>query len=417
MEKYHIEGGVPLRGEVDISGAKNAALPILAASVMTKGENCFTCCPEISDVDSMVRILEALGCSIRRDGETMAVDATGLSDWRIPDHLMKEMRSSVFLAGSLLARCGEAVISNPGGCNIGKRPIDIHIKGLKALGAVVERHTDSIVLKADKLKGTHIRLDYPSVGATENLLLAATAAQGTTIIENSAREPEITDLQEYINRCGGRVFGAGTGRIVIEGGMKLAGSDHRIIGDRIEAGSYLLMAMGTGGEVFLRGIKAEPIGSLIEVLESGGYSIKEDEGGVWARSKGHGLVSCRVTTKPYPGFPTDLHPQLAAFLTANGKSSSIEETIFENRFNYAKQLVKMGADIEILEKKVIIGSNKILYGEKITAEDLRGGAALIIAGLMATGDTIVQNTRYIKRGYSRLSEKIGLLGGKIREYE
>lgn len=417
LYNYHIKGGRRLSGEVEISGAKNAVLPILAASVITSGENVFTGCPEISDVDSMIKILKALGCRVSQSGQSLCVDASFLSKCRIPEAFMKEMRSSVFLAGSLLARCGEAVISNPGGCRIGERPIDLHIDGLSRMGAHVRQTEDRIIIKSGKLKGADIALAYPSVGATENLMLAATAADGITRIRNSAREPEIVDLQEYINACGGCVKGAGSDVIEITGGKKLHGCCHRVIPDRIEAATYLLMALATGGEILLKGADRRTMGALISLLEQGGYYIGEDAGGIRAKAAGREKLCCNVSTAPYPGFPTDMQPQLTAFLTRSGRGSVIEENIFENRFGYAKQLKKMGADIEISEKKVIIKDNNILCGTDVEAEDLRGGAALVMAGLMAEGDTVVKNTKYIKRGYGKLEEKIRLIGGDIRGYE
>ncbi len=417
MSDYHVKGGNRLSGEVKISGAKNAVLPILAASVITKGENIFTMCPDISDVESMVKILNALGCKVIRDGDTLCVNASYLSECRIPDELMKEMRSSVFLAGSLLARCGEAVISNPGGCRIRERPIDLHIKGLRKMGVHVVHTAETIKLQAENLKGAHISLDYPSVGATENLMLAAMAAEGVTRIENSAREPEIIDLQQYINRCGGCVKGAGTNVIEVIGGKDLKGCEHKIISDRIEAGTYLLMALATEGEILLKETDRRLIAPLISILEQSGYGIGYSKNEIWAKASGSEHVRCHIHTAPYPGFPTDLQPQLTAFLTKAGRGSSVEENIFENRMEYVKQLKKMGADIEISEKKVIINNNNILCGTDVKAEDLRGGAALIIAGLMAEGDTVIRNTKYIKRGYSKLEEKIRLLGGEIRENE
>lgn len=418
MKSYHIKGGTALSGKVRVSGAKNAALPILAASVMTQGENLFTACPEISDVDSMMRILQALGCKICRQGEYVSVNADGMSRCRIPDELMKEMRSSVFLAGALLARCGEAVISNPGGCNIGERPIDIHIDGLTKLGAQVRQTEDAIIIRAERLRGRDISLSYPSVGATENLMLAAVAAEGTTRILNSAREPEIVELQNYINGCGGRVSGAGTGAITIcgkSGGLR--GCQHCILPDRIEAGTYLLMALATGGDVVLEGIQRVYLESLLEILEDSGYEIQCEKSWIRGRASGTERICRHITTAPFPGFPTDLQPQMTAFLTKNGAGSVVEEKIFEKRMEYAKQLKKMDAHIEISEKQVIIKDNNMLCGACVEAQDLRGGAALIIAGLMAEGNTIVRNTKYIKRGYSRLEDKISALGGEIIEHE
>ena len=417
MYNYHIRGGSRLSGELEVAGAKNAILPILAASVVTAGENTLTGCPDISDVRSMTRILKALGCRVSGNAGELSVDASFLSECRIPENRMKEMRSSVFLAGSLLARCGEVVISNPGGCRIGARPIDIHIRGLQQLGAHVKQNEDTILIRAEKLRGTDIRLAYPSVGATENLMLAALAAEGTTRIINAAREPEITDLQEYINRCGGCIKGAGSGTVEVTGGRMLHGCRHEVMPDRIEAATYLMMALGTGGDILLKNVEIEHLQPLIDILKQGGYHVECRENELRAAAHGGERICCNIKTAPYPGFPTDMQPQIVTFLTRSGKGSVIEENIFENRLGYAKQLKKMGADIEISGKKVIIENNNILCGAEVEAEDLRGGAALVIAGLMAQNDTVVKNTKYIKRGYSRLEDKVRLLGGDIREYE
>lgn len=417
MEVYHIKGGNVLSGEIEVCGAKNAALPLLAASVMTRGNNLFTSCPHISDVDSMIKILKALGCEIFVDEGQVHINSDGMSSFRIPDSLMREMRSSVFLAGSLLARCGEAVISNPGGCDIGKRPIDIHIEGLKKLGAFVDRTEENIIIKSGCLKGTDVVLPYPSVGATENIMMAALAAKGTTRIINCAREPEIADLAGYINSCGGRITGAGTSVITIDGEVELRGCKYKIMPDRIEAGTYLLMVLATGGRLKLIDVDPLTLSSLTDLLTDGGYDIRIAERSIYAGASCHKNMRCHVTTAPYPGFPTDLQPQLTTFLTKNGAGSVVEEKIFEKRFEYVKQLKKMGADIEISGKKVIINNNNILCGTEVEAGDLRGGAALVIAGLMAEDTTVVSNTKYIKRGYSGLVDKITALGGDIAENE
>lgn len=417
LDKYRIKGGNVLSGTVEISGAKNAALPIIAASVMTKGESVLKACPDISDVGSMVKILRALGCRIIRSKDDISIYPDSMDRCIIPDDLMKEMRSSVFLAGALLTRCGEAVISSPGGCDIGKRPIDIHIDGLKKLGASVVHTDERLILRAENMKGADIMLPYPSVGATENIMMAALGASGTTRIINCAREPEIVDLQKYLNSCGADISGAGTGTIRIEGSADLTGCMHDMLPDRIEAGTYMLMALATGGKITLSGINGKLLAPLICVLKEAGYHIELGERYIKASSSGKEKVKCRVSTEPYPGFPTDLQPQLTAFLTGNGAGSVIKENIFEKRFEYVEQLKKMGADIEIFEKEVIINNNNILCGTHVTAKDLRGGAALMIAGFMAEGETIVGNTKYIKRGYSRIREKIAGLGGEITEYE
>lgn len=415
MDSYHIKGGNVLKGCIEVSGAKNAALPILAATVATRGENLLMGCPEISDVTSMVRILKALGCTIKSDGQTMSVNAETMAECRIPDRLMKEMRSSVFLAGALLSRCGEAIISNPGGCDIGKRPIDMHLNGLRQLGVHVFREEDHLLLEGGNLKGANIMLPYPSVGATENIMLAALSAEGYTRIVNSAREPEIVDLQNYINKCGGRISGAGTGVITIEGRRPLTGCKHKIMPDRIEAGTYLIMALATGGEIKLEGIDYQLLSPLIDILQRAGYCIEWGNGYIKGKALGKEHIECVVNTAPYPGFPTDLQPQLTVLLTGIGAGSSVHENIFEKRLEYGEQLKKMGADIEICEKEVIINNNKILYGANVVAQDLRGGAALIIAGLSADGETVVTNTKYVKRGYSGLINKVACIGGVITE--
>lgn len=417
MDNYRIKGGNVLSGTVAISGAKNAALPVIAAAVMTKGESVISSCPDISDVDSMLKILHALGCEIKRHDEEISIVPDGMDRCIIPDELMKEMRSSVFLAGALLTKCGEAVISSPGGCNIGKRPIDIHIEGLKKLGASVIQTEDRLILRAENMTGTDILLPYPSVGATENIMMAALGASGVTKVINCAREPEIVDLQKYLNACGANIRGAGTGIITIEGKTSLNGCMHKILPDRIEAGTYLLMALATGGNIHLSGINGRLLKPLIDILKDAGYDIKLGENFICAVSSGKEKVKCNVSTEPYPGFPTDLQPQLTAFLTRNGAGSVVRENIFENRLGYAEELKKMGADVEISEKEVIINNNNILCGGHVAAKDLRGGVALMIAGLMAEGETKVENTKYIKRGYSYIKEKIEGLGGEITENE
>ena len=417
MGRYQVRGGRKLSGSIKTDGSKNAVLPVLAAAVATGGESIIENCPAISDVDSMISILEALGCRICRDGTDISVDAAGISDCSIPDGLMKEMRSSVFLAGALAARYGEAVITSPGGCRIGSRPIDIHLEGLRKLGAVIHSEDGRIHIEAADLKGTDIMLPYPSVGATENLMMAALGAEGVTTIRNSAREPEIADLQGYINCCGGRVTGAGTGIIRIEGRHRLTGIRYRISEDRIEAGTYILMALGTGGDIFLEDVPERNLGILTDILQQAGVDVMFCDGGVRVRQGLFSGICTDIDTSPFPGFPTDLQPQMVAFLAGCGKGSRIRENIFENRLGYAGQLRKMGADIEILRKEVIIKDNSLLHGATVEAEDLRGGAALVSAALMAEGTTDILNTGYIRRGYSRLVLKVKKLGGEIEEYE
>ncbi|NBI63862.1 UDP-N-acetylglucosamine 1-carboxyvinyltransferase [Clostridiales bacterium] len=413
MESYHIRGGNPISGEHAVSGAKNAALPILAASIVTGEENLFSGCPRISDTAIMREILRYLGCKTLLSGDQLLVDASGLHGEEIPKALMEKMRSSIFLVGPLLTRRGRAVISQPGGCAIGKRPIDIHIKALSQLGADIEEKDGQLIFTGTKLTGANILLDFPSVGATENVMMAALGARGETVIHNSAREPEIMDLQDYLNSCGARIKGAGTSRIIVKGGYPLHGASHRIMGDRIEAGTYLLAAAGTGGELLVKGIEADAIKSLLKCLRHAGCHVKKQPGQVWLKGPKRLSSAGRIQTAPYPGFPTDLQPQLSAVMTMAEGKTRMEEGIFENRFQYAKQLIKMGADIEIFQRTAIIKGVNFLQGECVTAEDLRGGAALVLAGLMAQGETMVEQIGFIERGYCDFPEGLKKLGGDI----
>lgn len=413
MESYQIRGGNPISGEHAVSGAKNAALPMLAASIVTGEENVFAGCPRISDTLIMREILCHLGCKILPSGGQLLVDASGLHEEEVPKALMKKMRSSIFLIGPLLTRCGRAIISQPGGCAIGKRPIDIHIEALSQLGADIEERGDQLIFTGTRLTGANILLDFPSVGATENVMLAALGAQGETVIHNSAREPEIVDLQNYLNGCGAQIKGAGTSRIVIKGGNPLHGTCHTIMGDRIEAGTYLMAAAGTGGELVVKGTEADTIKHLLKCLQHAGCRIKNNAGEIWLKGPERLVAAGKIRTAPYPGFPTDLQPQFGAIMAKAKGGTHIEETIFENRFQYAKQLIKMGADIEISERTVIIRGVDVLQGRHVAAEDLRGGAALVLAGLMAQGETIVENTGFIERGYCDFPEGLKKLGGDV----
>lgn len=415
MESYHIRGGNPITGEYTVKGAKNAVLPILAASVITEDESCFLNCPDISDVADMVQILEALGCRIVRDEEgQITVHAETMTRCEVPCDLMKKIRSSVFLAGPLLARCGRAVISQPGGCAIGSRPLDIHIRGFHQLGVKIEEKDRKYILNGETMMGANIILDFPSVGATENLMTAALGAKGETVLHNVAKEPEIIQLQDYLNQCGARIRGAGTSTISIKGQPRLHGCGHRIMGDRIEAGTFLLAAAGTGGELTVNGIDPVWVRSLTRILKGAGCKIRKTENGLHLAAPQRLKLSGKIQTEPYPGFPTDLQPQLAAaFATGDGKVR-IQEKIFENRFQYINQLRKMGADIEFSGRIAIIKGVKSLQGATLEAEDLRGGAALVLAGLMAEGETTVRNVHYIERGYCRFHEALKELGGDIR---
>lgn len=413
MESYHIRGGNPICGEYTVKGAKNAALPILAASIMTGEENVFARCPCISDIVIMREILESLGCKLKETGDRLLVDASGIASYEVPAALMGKMRSSIFLVGPLLTKCGRAVISQPGGCAIGKRPIDIHIKALSQLGADIEEKNGRLIFTGNHMEGANIVLDFPSVGATENIMMAALGAKGETTIYNSAREPEICDLQNYLNSCGAKIKGAGTSRIVIKGGACLHGTCHSIMGDRIEGGTFLLAAAGTGGELLLKGVETDVMKQILKYLRYAGCKVKRQPDSIWLRGPGRLFSTGRMQTAPYPGFPTDLQPQFAAVMAAAIGETKIEERIFENRFKYADQLIKMGADIEIFQRTAIIEGVEFLRGTQVEAEDLRGGAALVLAGLMAYGETTVENIGFIERGYCGFPEELKKLGGDI----
>ena len=413
MAEYLVRGGNPLKGEFVPHGAKNAALPILAASILTGEESVFYRCPQISDVVIMKSILEALGCRINEAGDVFSVDSSGVSCCEVPEYLMDKMRSSVFLAGPLLARCGRAVIGQPGGCSIGKRPIDLHIKSLRKLGARVEETERGVVFTAENLKGANIVLDFPSVGATENIMMAALGAEGTTVIHNAAREPEIADLQNYLVKCGARIHGAGTSKIIIDGARSLHGACHEIMGDRIEAGTFLMAAACTGGQLKVKDIDPSWLKTCCRFLKYAGCSIKKFPDAIELKAPERLYSAGKVKTAPYPGFATDLQPQFTAVMAGAIGETRVEENIFESRFGFIKELLKMGADIEISRRIAIIKGKEFLYGNRIEAADLRGGAALVLAGLMAQGETHIDNIEFIERGYSGFHRELRKLGADI----
>lgn len=416
LDTYHIRGGYYLNGEVALSGAKNSVLPIFAASVVTGAQSKIVNCPEISDAENMRDILKMLGCSVHKDGGTVVIDSAQISAHTIGEKLMSTMRSSVFLAGSLLVRCGIAEIGKPGGCKIGARPIDIHIDMLKALGAEAEENEGRVVLKARKLKGAQLTLPFPSVGATENTIIAASCADGETVLSNAAREPEIVDLQDFLNRCGAKIKGAGTHTVTIEGVKELHAAEYEIIPDRIEAGTFMCMAAATKGEIHIKNARPAHLETVSEALEALGCEIRTTQNGMWIKQAKPLRGTVEITTAPFPGFPTDLQPQFTAAVCAAGLTGVVREKIFENRFGYAKELNKMGAAIEICGKNAIITRGHLLKGNRVVAEDLRGGAALVTAALAAEGDSIVCGTEYIKRGYFSLDKKLRLLGAEIKEH-
>ena len=411
---YCIQGTYPLDGEITVQGAKNAVLPILAATIINGGRNVIHNCPKLRDVEKTIDILEALGCKVLPLGNTIVVDSGPMDEFVIKESLMRQMRSSIFFLGAIIARCGEAVVSMPGGCEIGMRPVDLHLKGLKMLGIDITEENGYIICKANKLHGAKIHLDFPSVGATENIILAAVAANGTTIITNAAREPEIVDLQNFLCRMGASVKGAGTDTVVIEGGKRLYGVDYTIMPDRIAAGTYLTCCGAAGGSVFLKNVSTCDMTSMLSVLTNMGAKIKQEKNSL------HMTVSKRlksfgtVRTMPYPGFPTDIQsPFLALACLASG-TSVIVETIFENRFRNAEELVRMGADIRVDGKTAVVIGTKRLHGARVCACELRGGASLVAAALGAEGTTIVTNVEYIDRGYENFEKNLTSCGAYIK---
>ena len=401
-------------------GAKNSVLPVLAATLLNKGTSILENCPELDDVTTMLEILGALGCSIRRKGSRIEVDASKLAASSIPEELAKKMRSSIIILGSLLARCGEVLVSYPGGCEIGLRPIDMHLKALMQMGAQIDGISDGMLrCRAEKLTGCEILLDYPSVGATENIMLAASLAEGETIIQNAAKEPEIDDLQAFLRKMGVKVSGAGTGVIRIQGIHEIKTEPvHRIIPDRIVAGTYLAATAATGGSLVITGVEYDHVGSVLYCLKRCGCRIRNYSGNVIAlESSGKLSALDLVRTSPYPGFPTDMQPQLVALLSKCKGTSVVVETVFENRFRYTEQLMKLGADISIQGRAAIIRGTDRLKAAQLEARDLRGGAALVIGALSAEGTSSISGVGYIDRGYERMEKVLSSIGADIKRVE
>lgn len=401
-------------GTVRVSGAKNSVLPIIAASLLgEKGVSVICDAPPLDDVKTIHNVLEKLGASLTYSNETIHVNAENLHSYEAPYELVRKMRASFLVMGPLLARAGQARISLPGGCAIGTRPIDQHLKGFEAMGAVIGLGQGYIEAKVDgRLKGAKIYLDVASVGATENIMMAATLAEGTTIIENAAREPEIVDLANYLNKMGAVVRGAGTGVIRIEGVDHLQGAEHTVIPDRVEAGTYMVAAAMTGGDVYVEGAIADHLGPVIAKMEEMGITIEPDENGIRVRAE-QPLKAVDVKTLPYPGFPTDMQSQMMALLLAAEGTSVVTETVFENRFMHVDEFNLMNANIKVEGRTSVVTGPAKLKGAKVTATDLRAGAALICAGLIAEGTTEVGGVHHIDRGYVHLAEKLSALGADI----
>ncbi len=414
MEKYVINGGHRLSGEISIQGAKNAVLPILAASVVSDKVSTIANIPNLRDVDIMIKILDSIGARTLKEGDTVTVDPSTINKVEVPEELVREMRSSIIIMGAMLARFKEVRLAFPGGCEIGLRPIDLHLKALRQMGAVIEEAHGFLDCKTAGLKGCEIQLDYPSVGATENIMLAAVTADGTTTIVNAAREPELIDLQNYLNKAGAKINGAGSSIITIEGVKKLCSCYHRIIPDRIVAGTYMTAAALTRGEVYLKDIVTDHILSIIAKLKEAGAIVYANKNSLKIIGPNRPSAIEMLQTLPYPGFPTDMQAQIMALLTVANGASVINETIFENRFKQAEELHRMGANIKTFGKVAVIKGVKELTGAKVSAKDLRGGASLVLAGLIAQGTTEISNIYHISRGYDSMIEILTGLGADIR---
>jgi len=413
MDIWNIRGGSRLERACTVQGSKNASLPIIAASLISPASTELMNVPKLRDVDAALRILRHLGCNAVQQGNELYIDSSGISENRIPHSLMLEMRSSVIFMGALLARCGEARLSLPGGCQLGKRPIDIHISALRRMGVEIEEDGSNISCRVTKLKGCELFLPFPSVGATENIMLTATAAEGETVIRGAAREPEIEALAEYLRRMGCNVLGDGTDTIVISGGNKSGHVSYRVISDRIAAATIACAVAATGGELELCDVQAEHFSTVLHFLKLSGCDIIKNKLTVRLRSDGRLKAVGELSTQPYPGFPTDAQPVLmAALLKAKGRTV-ITENIFENRYRQAAQLRRLGADISVSGKKAEINGVNILHGTSLEATDLRGGAAMIIAGLSAEGETQIFDDGHISRGYEELDKVLGSLGADI----
>lgn len=401
-----------LCGEVGISGSKNSALPVMAASLMVRGEVILCNIPDISDIRNMAEMLRSLGCICERDGTVMRIDSSHVSGTATDYDISSKLRASFLAAGALLSMFHRARISLPGGCTIGQRPVDLHLRGFEALGAKCENGSGYIELSAQELCGNEIYLDFPSVGATQNIMMAACLAEGETVISNAAAEPEVEDLGRFLNMCGADVCGAGTDSVRIRGVKRLHGCSYRIISDRIEAGTFMTAAAATRGKIRLKNVCSAHLKPVVAKLCEMGVEISEDEDAITVNADGN-VHAASVRTLPFPGFPTDMQSQFAALLCVCSGTSTVTETVFENRFMYAGELLRMNANIRIDGRTAHIDGVDRLCGANVSAGDLRGGAALVIAGLCAEGITQIDNADYIYRGYDSFEEKLQSIGANI----
>ncbi len=412
-----IDGPAELSGELTVQGAKNSTLPLLAAALLCKGQTVLHNCPDLSDVDTALRILEHAGCRCRREGHDLVVDSA-VTRCEIPEELMRSMRSSIVFLGAMISRCGSARLCAPGGCELGPRPIDLHLSSLRRLGVDIVETGGWLECSAPKgVEGSYVSLAFPSVGATENLILASVCGKGTTIIANAAREPEISDLCEYLNRCGARVYGAGESCVIIDGVKELYGCEHRVMPDRIAAVTYMAAAAVTGGNVTLRDVDNTHILPMLSPFEESGCEVRQLGGCLNIMAPRRLNPVRHIRTMPYPGFPTDAQPVVMSMAAVGRGTSMFVENIFENRYRHADGLGRMGAKIKVEGKVAVVEGVERLTGAAVESADLRGGAALVVAGLSAQGRTLVGGTRFIRRGYENLAGNLANLGARIREEE
>jgi len=417
MDKLLIEGGHRLQGEAEMSGAKNAALPILCAALLTREPLTLTNVPQLNDIGTMLKLLVQMGVAVQRDGSIVTLDASGLNNPLAPYEMVKTMRASILVLGPLVARCGEAKVSLPGGCAIGARPVDQHIKGLTAMGADIAVEHGYVVARTSRLRGARLFTDMVTVTGTENLMMAAVLAEGETVIENAAREPEVVDLANCLVAMGARISGAGSDVIRVQGVERLHGATHRIMPDRIETGTYLCAAAATGGEIRLTGTSAAYLDAVVDKLMDAGCDIRTEKSpsfeAIVLRAPQR-LKAVSIRTAPYPAFPTDMQAQFMAINALAEGTSIIRETIFENRFMHAVELARLGADIRIDGNTAVVQGVAQLDGATVMATDLRASAGLIIAGLVARGETVIERIYHLDRGYERIEQKLTALGATVR---
>ncbi len=416
MEKLVIKGGKKLEGEINIQGAKNSSLPLLAAAILCKGETILHNCPNLSDVKAAGDILEYIGCKTRLENNSFIIETTSIKNYEISDSLMRQMRSSVVFLGAIIGRLGRAKISFPGGCEIGSRPIDLHLSALRDLGVIIDEMGGILdcYIQDKGLIGTKISLSFPSVGATENIILTAVKSKGTTTINNAAQEPEIVDLANFLNKCGAKIVGAGNSVIKIQGVEELYGCEYTIMSDRIVATTYLSCAAITGGEILLKNIDSRYIESVFPIFRQTGCTIIPNENSIYIKSKKNLSPMKCIRTMPYPGFPTDSQSLIMAVSLVCKGTSVFIENIFENRFKVVDEFRKMGANVSVEGKVCVVEGVSILYGSKVHSTDLRGGAALVVAGLAAEGETNVFDIHHIDRGYENFEKNLNLLGACIK---